>query len=507
MSSNVCRRRFLKELALSSIGLPLLSRIAHADRRGGLRLAGTPKNIVVLGAGLAGLSAAFELQNAGHNVTLIEARKTVGGRVRTIRGVFNDGQYAEAGALSFPQSHTFTYGYATDFNLPLRPVFKVGLGQIGDLGGSVFRINPDGSSNIPLSLKAAERQAGIYGLISLYLGQYLANVGNPRKAGWPPPDIAQLDGVSCRDLLTSLGASDNAITVMQALGIGLLGFGISSVSALDTVFTESITTDQPFFEVIGGNDLLPAAFRQRFNGTFKKKSTVQSINQDQSTVTVTYLHAGTVQNITADFAVCALPFSILKDIAVAPSFSAAKQQAINNLAMTPVTRTYLQFSSRLWEQNGYDGDGVTDLEIQNTYSPSLTQSGASGILTSYAAGQNALDLAQLSESAREHFVLGKLNNLFPGVKGLFETGTSMIWQDDPYAKGAFVYFQPGQMTTLLPAAQQPEGLIHFAGEHTSAWHGWMNGALESGSRAAAEIVQAASQQSIWLHATGKARIT
>ena len=114
------------------------------------------------------------------------------------------------------------------------------------------------------------------------------------------------------------------------------------------------------------------------------------------------------------------------------------------------------------------------------------------MLTSYAGGQRALDLSALSERDRQSFVLRQMGNLFSGLDSGYEGGTSQIWHEDQFARGAFAYFEPGQMTTLLPIAQRPEGRVHFAGEHTSAWHGWMNGALESGNRAAAEVNDAGS---------------
>jgi monoamine oxidase len=496
MSRFIDRRDFLTELILGAAGLYSLRGVAIARDRANLKVKTPPKNIVILGAGLAGLSAAFELQQAGHKITIIEAKKGVGGRVHTIRGVFADGQYAEAGALSFPQSHTFTYNYATEFKLQIRPSFLPGFNQIADIHGSVFPIPANGVANIPFSLKAQERQAGIYGILPLYFGQYISEVGNPRKAGWPPADLAPLDQMSATDLLTSLGASQGAIDIIQASQLGILGYGLSSISALDAVLTEAIAPSVPFYEIIGGNDLLPAAFRSKFTGTLKKKSVVQSISQDATSVTVTYSNSDGVQTITADQCVCAIPFAILKSIPVDPPFSTLKQQAVNGLELTPVTRTYLQFSSRLWEASGYDGYGITDLEMQDTYSPTLTQGGLSGILTSYAGGQNALNLGAMTESARQALVLRQMGNFYSGLPGKFHFATSQIWQDDPFQLGAFTYFQPGQLTTLLPAAQQPEGLIHFAGEHTSAWHGWMNGALESGNRAAAEVDQALSASDV-----------
>jgi monoamine oxidase len=492
MVESMTRRDFLRAAVAAAAALSLEG-VSIARRRGGLKLQGTPLNVVVLGGGLAGLSSAFELQKAGHNVTLLEARKNPGGRVRTIRGFFSDGLYAEAGALSFPSDHEFTYGYATDFKLALRPAYKLGLNQMADVNRQLFQLN---STSIPLDLTAAERKAGVVGLIFLYLGQYMNQVGNARRPGWPPAEVAGLDQVSCKQLLESLGASDAAVALIQASQLGLLGFGLDSISALDAVFTEAITSGAPFYEIIGGNDLLATAFRQNYDGVYRKRSVVQSISQDQTGVKVSYLRNGSPQTITADRVVCALPFSVLGDVQISPPLSDAKQQAVSGLKLTPVTRTYLQFGSKTWEDRGLDGYGITDLEMQNTYSPTLTQGGTRGILASYAGGQNALDLAAMSERDRQSLVLGQMSTLLGSLSSGFEFGTSQIWQEEPYARGAYTYFQPGQMSTLLAMAQQPEGLIHFAGEHTSAWHGWMNGALESGNRVAAEINQAAARQTI-----------
>src|SRR5215467_6040927 len=211
MDGIVTRRDFLRAAVATAAALSL-DGVSVARRRGSLKLQGAPLNVVVLGGGLAGLSAAFELQKAGHNVTLLEARKNPGGRVHTIRGFFSDGLYAEAGALSFPSTHEFTYGYATDFKLPLRPSYKFGLNQVVDVDRQIFQLN---SNSIPLDLTDAERRAGVVGLTFLYLGQYFDKVGNARKPGWPPADVAALDQVSCQQLLASLGASDAAVALVQ----------------------------------------------------------------------------------------------------------------------------------------------------------------------------------------------------------------------------------------------------------------------------------------------------
>ena len=497
MPARTTRRQFIKDLTAGTAALSFLPGVSVAGWRTRIKPAGSPQNIVVLGAGLAGLSAAFELEKAGHNVTIIEARKKAGGRVYTVRG-FEDGQYAEGGALSFPSDHEFTWGYVNDFHLPIRSSFKLGFDAMANLEGKSFRVHFDGTADIPFDLTPAEKSAGVYRMPFVYMSRFMRDVGNPRKGDWPPDSLRDLDQVSCKQFLQDRGATDGAITIIEASQLGLLGFGLDSISALDSVLTEAITSNAPFYELGGGNDQLPQAFRDRLNGAFKKKSVVQRIDQNESGVTVTFTRKGQIQTLTADRVVCALPFAVLKDIPVSPSFSADKQRAINELKLTPVTRTYLQFSSRPWEQSNLDGSGLTDLEIQSTYSPTLNQPGGRGILTSYAGGQRALDLGAMTDRDRQKLVLRGMGNLFSGLDSRFESSTTVNWQDDPFQLGAYTYFQPGQLTGLLPAAQAIEGRIHFAGEHTSAWHGWMNGALESGNRVADEINQASAIESIEL---------
>ena len=498
MSNSINRRQFIKNLSLLAAWLAVRPKIARAKQRGGLALKGAPQNVVVLGGGLAGLSAGLELKRAGHNVTILEARKQPGGRCRTIRD-FDDGLYAEAGPLSFPQSHEFTFGYATDFGLPLRPAFTFGLDSIAVIQGNRFRIDSAGEADIPLDLQPQERKAGVFGMIDLYLDSFMSEVGNPLRAGWPPDELAEIDQISLLQLLKNQGASDAAIDIIAASQLGILGFGLDSISAMDGVVSEAVAFDPRFYEIAGGNDQLASALKKKVKKQFQKQSVVRRIAQDATSVTITYDSPDGTQTIVADRAICTLPFPILRDIEISPPLSDQKQQAIQELNWTPVTRTYQQFRTRVWEQNGLSGYGITDLAIQNTYSPTATQGGKRGILASYAGGQRALDLGSMSEDDRQSFVLRRMANvLVSSLNQQYEMGTSQIWQDEPFARGAFVYFEPGQMASMLPIAQQAEGRIHFAGEHTSAWHGWMNGALESGNRAAAEVNDASVTETISL---------
>lgn len=489
------RREFLRQLSVGAAAVAAFPGLAVATSRGGLRLAGSPQNVVVLGGGLAGLAAAWELKKAGHSVTVLEARKQPGGRVRTLRN-FSDGQYADAGPSSFPSNHEFTWGYAVELGLPLGPAFRLGLDSLGHIRGNRFRISNGGPTDIPLPLKANERQAGVYGIPALYLADLMNQVGNPRKPGWPPPALAEIDDRTLLQLLQERGASDGAVDLIAASQLGVLGFGLGSFSALDGVVTEAIASGAPFFEIAGGMDQLPKALKKKVKKSFTKKAVVLRIEQTENDVRVTYDRNGVVETLTADRAICTIPFPVLKEIEISPPFSPEKQQAINELKLTPITRTFLQFRTRVWEQDRLDGYGITDLPIQNTHSPTLTQAGTRGILASYAGGDRALALGAMSQKERRRFVLQQMGKLFNGLNSEVEAVTSYVWHEDQFARGGFAFFEPGQMTQLLPVAQRPEGRIHFAGEHTSVWHGWMNGALESGNRAAAEVNAAGEVEAI-----------
>ncbi|HKP12189.1 MAG TPA: FAD-dependent oxidoreductase, partial [Blastocatellia bacterium] len=426
MSNPINRRDFVKEFSLSLAALALAPNIARAAKRGGLVLQGAPQNVVILGGGLAGLSAAYELRQAGHRVTILEAHKFPGGRVRTLYD-FENGQYAEAGALSFPQEHTFTFGYAMDFGLPLRPIAGFGLDSLGHIRGNRFRIDGSGNANVPLSLKSSERAAGIYGLIPLYLNQYIRAVGNPRRDGWPSDELRAIDAVSLKALLESQGASEAAIDIIAATQLGLLGYGIDSVSAMDAVVTEAIASSGAFYEIAGGNDQLASALKKRVKKFFRKQAVVTRIEQNETGVTVSYQSPDGPQTITADRVVCALPFPVLKNIEITPALPEDKQQAVNDLKLTPITRTFQQFKRRVWEQDTLSGYGITDLAIQNTYSPTMTQAGTSGILVSYTGGQRALDMGAMSENDRQGFVLRQMGSLFNNLDAQYASGTSVVW--------------------------------------------------------------------------------
>jgi len=303
------------------------------------------------------------------------------------------------------------------------------------------------------------------------------------------------------EFLRREGASADAVALMRLGHFDVWGEGIDGVSALEILRDRALHHDaRSWFKIRGGNDLLPKAFADRLVGKIHYNSPAARIEQDTRSVRVVFSQAGTNQTLAADRLICAIPFPLVKRIEASPPFSREKQEAIAQLPYTSVTRIYLQTKERFWLKRGLSGWAVTDLPIQWVWDmtprrPKLWArerrtprgKGPRGLLQSMTCGAEARRLDALSESERLRFALDQIETIHPGLRDHFERAASKSWDEDPWARGAYACARPGQMTTLLPHVARPEGRVHFAGEHASAWFGWQEGALESGYRAAQEV--------------------
>jgi monoamine oxidase len=193
---------------------------------------------------------------------------------------------------------------------------------------------------------------------------------------------------------------------------------------------------------------------------------------------------------SGDRLVCAVPFSVLKSVRVSPRFSRQKQLAIEQLEYTSVARVYLQTRKRFWLDEGLSGNASTDLPVMLVSERSINQPGTRGIMESYMAGPQARRVTAMRNGERIRTTLEGMKLIYPNLPNYFEGGAAKCWDEDEWARGAYAWFRPGQMSALLPHIARAEGRIHFAGEHASTSPGWMQGALESGNRVAREISEA-----------------
>jgi monoamine oxidase len=491
LRNRITRRQLLKGAALAaSLSLsPLESWPSNESR---LQRRGAPKRVIVVGAGLAGLSAAYELTRAGHDVTVLEARSRPGGRVLTLREPFSDGLYAEAGPVSFSNVHRFVMKYVKHFGLPLKPHRLPGkLTELYYLRGQRIEDKAGRKADWPLDLTPEERRLGIEGMMQRYVNSILKELGDAAGPDWPPATLEAYDQMNFAEFLRRRGASRDAVALLRLGYLDVWGDGVDRVSALGLLRDQALHRKaRSWYRVKGGNDLLPQAFAARLKERVLYDASVVGIEQDEHSVRAFFARGSAPEHLAADRLICAIPFAVLRRIKVSPPFSTAKQRAIEQLPYTSITQVYLQMKKRFWVERGLSGWAVTDLPIQWIWDMTPEGAGAGGLLQSFTRGREARQLAAMNANERLRFALNQTEEIHPGVQENFERGASISWDEDEWARGAYACFKPGQMSSLLPHIARVEGRVHFAGEHASAWFGWQEGALESGDRAAQEVNEA-----------------
>jgi monoamine oxidase len=490
-SSRFTRREFLRQAALTLPALAALPRPA----------ASAAPTVLVVGAGLAGLAAAYELAESGHAVTVLEARDRPGGRVHTLRQPFADGLYAEAGAISFSDGCRHYLRYMQRFGLVAAAPRAAPAGgppaTIFHLRGKRLELAPGGSSAQPawpFDLTAEERKLGLGGMFRKYFAAADA-IGDPTDPGWRVDPFRRYDEMTLAQYLASQGASSGAV---ELLGDTLwFGYGWSRGSALHRLLSDvALFYHGHQTRVLeGGSDRLPRAFAAALGDRIRYSSAVTRIDlrQKGDGVRAAVRQGAAERWLEADRLICTVPCPALGRILFSPELPAAKRRIIERLEYTPVTRIYLQVKRRFWAEAGHAGTAFTDLPIQLVAEQPLVRpadAGPRGILECHVKGPEAERLAAMEQPAQLAFAIENLEKVHPGFKRFFESGTTVSWGADPWAGGGYAWWKPGEMTAWAPELATPAGAVHFAGEHTSLLGRTMEGALESGDRAAREVRQA-----------------
>ncbi|MEJ2482258.1 MAG: NAD(P)/FAD-dependent oxidoreductase [Gemmatimonadota bacterium] len=453
------------------------------------------QRVIVLGAGLAGLAAAHELVRAGHEVTVIEAQNRSGGRVHTIREPFADELYAEAGAMFAGGPHVGRYAeeFGIDFVSP-----GTGSGGSGAfqyvVRGERFLMRRGGEApepQWPLALSAVEREMGLDGMWETYVMGVVPEIGNPFDTAWPPDELRKYDDMSFAEYLADRGASPAAISLMRLDVLDMYGQGFESVSALaflrDWAGRRYMEPGGAGGVIPGGTDRFPEAMASKLDGRTRYGSEAIRLEQDADGVRIVCRRGGGEEVLTGDRLVCTVPFPVLRRLEISPALPADKQKAIEDLPYSTITRVYLQVERRFWEDRGLNGAGWSDGGVPRVLVHPMGRRTTGAVLEAHTGKATGARLAGLPEEDRIAFAARELETFHPGLAEHVEGGTSWAWLEDPWARGGYASFAPGQIFAFLPVIARPEGRIHFAGEHTSRLSTSMDGALESGVRAAEEI--------------------
>jgi monoamine oxidase len=215
-----------------------------------------------------------------------------------------------------------------------------------------------------------------------------------------------------------------------------------------------------------------------------------AIDQSPESVIVHYETVAGRRQLTADYAIITIPFAVLRHVECLKPFSRPKQQAIRQLHYDASAKILFQCRRRFWEEDDgiFGGGTVTDLPIRIMFYPDHSrETGRGVVLASYTWSEDAQRWGSLSPADRICQALDDVAEIHPQIVEEFEVGISKMWHHDEFAGGAFALFDPGQQTLLHAHIIKPEGRIHFAGEHASLAHAWIQGAIESGLRAAHDV--------------------
>lgn len=469
---------------------PKKSDLAMANKNG--------KKIIILGAGIAGMTAAYELGKAGYDCSILEARDRTGGRNWTVRkgtveteinGIsqmakFDTGLYMNAGPARIPQNHV-TIDYCKDLGVKLE-VFA-------NSNEFTYYYQENAGSLSNRKIRKGTVKADTRG----YVSELLAKVVDQAALDSP---LSKTDIERLKDYLRREGDLSAALTYKESSRRGykeLPGGGhqpgvidkpynfseLLQSGMMNNISGDYSFTQQPMmFQPVGGMDQIPKALEKQLPGIITFGAEVQEIRQTADGVRIVYKtkEDGKAKEITGDYCICTIPLPVLKNIPA--DFTEPMKNAIKSINYATTGKIGLQFKNRFWEQDDRILGGITttNMDISQIWYPSHDYLAQKGVLIGYYNfGQNAVDYGNLSLSQRQGRALSQGGKIHPQYAQEFENSFSVAWHKIKYNEGGWASYSESDLKNYYPILNEPQGRIHFAGEHLSYLTGWMAGSFES----------------------------
>jgi monoamine oxidase len=438
------------------------------------------RRVVVVGAGLAGLTAAVDLRDAGWDVVVLEARNRVGGRVHTLRDPFTGGLHAEGGGESIDDNHGSIRALVKRFGLSLenRPKNK-------QLDGAVYYQGVRYKTS-DFALKDSATAAAYTDFTSA-LGTLAAGLDPEHPEAFAK--AKELDAQSLGDFITSRNLPPRADLLVRVANRGEYNVDPSGLSMLflaqQIAVAAGISDDAvETMRIAGGNSLLPEAMAESLGDRVILRAPVTRVEEQNSGVHV----SAEGQEVDAAFAVMAIPTPPLRKIAFDPPLSGDLGAAIQQVDLGQAAKVVTQYKSRFWEGQMLSGFTATDLPFGIAWAPTDSYASNGGLLSQFITGTPAKDAAALDDATRITQFQAQLDEVYPEGKALHAGPSATVaWANEPFTGGGYTVYAPGQLARFWPAFRKGTARIRFAGEHTEALAGYMESAVRSGHRVAGEI--------------------
>ena len=447
-------------------------------------------DVIVVGAGLAGLAAASDLRRAGHSVLVIEARDRVGGRVLNHR--LAAGHVADLGGQFVGPTQRHILALAAELGVATQPIFTRGRAVL-EIGGRRYRYRTVPGVG-PLQLADAGRAV-------LALDRMARRI--PAEAPWRATGAGTADARTLADWARRNASTRLGRFAIEAFSRGVLACEPGEVSLLHALFylrsaggfrqlaETSGAAQQDRFA--GGSQLIAIRLAEQLGpGSLRLGAPVRWIGQGQSQVTV---HAAGLV-ATGRRAVVAIPPALAGRIGYYPPLPADRDQLTQAAPMGSVIKCLAVYDEPFWRGAGYNGQATSDGAGAQVTFDTGPPAGRPGILLGFVTGSEARRLARAGPAERRAEVLGSFRRYFGPAAGRPAEYAEHDWTADQWTRGCYgAHFPPGTWTQYGPALRRPVGLLHWAGTETATrWSGYMDGAVQSGQRAAAEVVAALAGQ-------------
>ena len=449
---------------------------------------GASRRVVVVGAGLAGLTAAHDLRDAGWDIVVLEARDRVGGRVFTRYGqqdgvAFDAGLHAEGGGESIDDNHDQllallgSYGIATERR------------QADSEAKGLVRYQ---DRTYPLDDFVMLRNGAV---ASDYerVGAELEKLAEQHQVDPEHPDQADdavgLDARSLAEFIGSLGLVPEAQFLVEQSYVSEYAAELADLSLLFVAQQAAIDAGvadgaAETMRIAGGNSTLPVAMAAALGDAIVTGAAVTAISHGADGVTVTagdhVVHGARV--------VLALPPPPLRAVRFDPPLPAGLRAAIDGLDLGAAVKVTTQYRTPFWRADDRSGFSIGDLTYRVSWDATDSYSAPSGLLSTFTTGGNGRRLAALSDSDRIALVQGELEQVAAGAQAHQSGPVSTIaWPNEPFTGGGYAAYRPGQLSAFWGPMRDGTDRIHMAGEHTEALAGYMESAVRSGHRSARSI--------------------